>query len=75
MDDGFEMQLLGGEQWKALAQIKPHLVAEHGQRACARTVLLAHAVPRDMRHKIEILLHGQENTAILSQGESPCERS
>jgi hypothetical protein len=28
-----------------------------------------------MRHEIEILLHGRENTAILSQGESPRKRS
>ena len=71
MDNGFEMQFLGGEHRKSVAQIKPHLIAEHGQRASARTVFLAHAVLADMRHEIEILLHESENTVILPQGESP----
>ncbi len=72
MDDGFEMQLLGGEKWKALGEVKPHLIAEHGQRAGARAVFLAHASAPDMRHEIEILLHAIKNTAILFQSDSLC---
>ena len=57
VDDGFEMQLLGGDQRKAVGQIEAHLVAEDRARARAGAVALFHALFEDQFHQIEILAH------------------
>ena len=57
IDDGFQMQLLGGDQRKALGQIEAHLMAEDGARAGAGAVALFHALVQGQFHQIEILAH------------------
>jgi hypothetical protein len=39
-DDRSGVELLGGEKWKALPQVKAHLVAETAQRAGAGPIAL-----------------------------------
>ena len=58
MDDGFQMQLLGRDQRKALPEIEAHLVAEDGFRARARPVGLGHALGEDAAEEVLILAHG-----------------
>jgi hypothetical protein len=60
VDDGLEMQLLGGEHGKAVTQIKPRLRAEHGISARARAVGLELAVVEDMPEQIVIRNHRQK---------------
>ena len=57
VDDRLEMQLLGGDQGKALGQVEPHLMTEHAERAGAGAVGLAHALRAHAAHEVEILLH------------------
>ena len=58
MDDGFGMQLLGGQQRKAGGQIETHLPTEHRARAGAGAITLVVAMFKHMAHQIEVLLHG-----------------
>ena len=57
IDDGFQVYLLGGEQGETLAQVEPHLVAEHAFRAHAGPVMLHRPVFHDMSQQVEILFH------------------
>ena len=57
MDDGFQMQLFGRQNRKAMAQIKAHLMAEHGQSAGAGAIIALHAVVQHMLKQVKILLH------------------
>ena len=57
MNDGLEVDLLGGQQRETGAEIEPHLVAEHALRADTGAVGLHRAVGADMSQQIEILLH------------------
>ena len=59
VDDRFQVQLLGGDQRKAVGEIEAHLMAEHRQRAGAGAVALLHAVGEDVLHQVEILAHPQ----------------
>ncbi len=73
-DDGLEMDLLGGDQRKALVQVEPHLVAEHAAGAGASAVALGHAMGIDVAHEVFVLgaygagggIHGQQ-AQTLSQ--------
>ena len=47
-DDGFAVQLLGGQEREALGQVKAHLAAEDTQRAGARAVAALHTVGQDV---------------------------
>ena len=38
MDDAAKVQLLGGQDGKALRQVKPHLMAKEAQGSCSRAV-------------------------------------
>src|SRR5450830_2167374 len=58
MHDGFDVQLLGGQQRKAVLQVEAHLVAEYRAGAGAGAVSLFGAMFIDMAHEIEILAHG-----------------
>ena len=57
VDDGAQVQLLGGHQRKAGCEIEAHLIAEYAQGAGAGAVVLARAVLADVAQKIEILPH------------------
>ena len=59
MDDGAQMQLLGGDQRKTAREIEAHLMAEDRKRAGSGAVVLADAVVAHMAHEVEILLHGR----------------
>jgi hypothetical protein len=52
------VQLLGGDQGKALGQIEAHLVPEHASSADAGSVLLLDALVEDEAKKVVIGLHG-----------------
>src|SRR3990172_7199164 len=58
VNDGLNVQLLGGEQGVAGLQVVARLVAEDGQGACAGAVLFAKAVIEDMSEQVQVLLHG-----------------
>ena len=57
MDDGFQMQLLGGQHREAVGQIKTHLIAE--DRACpgAGAIATVRARLHHMTQEVEILFH------------------
>ena len=57
MRDGFKVRLLGGQERKTFAQIKPHLCAEDGIGAGAGAVGLELSVFEDVLEQIEILNH------------------
>ena len=52
MDDGFQVTFFGGDQRKALFQIKAHLIAEYADGAGASAVALFCAVIEHMFHQI-----------------------
>jgi len=54
-DDGLQKDLLGGDERKALVQVKTHLVAKHAARAGAGAVTLLHATRVDVAHEVFIL--------------------
>src|SRR5262249_48041039 len=58
VDNGFDVQLLGREQRKALRQVEPRLVAEYRQRTGPGAVVLLHAVGENVLHQVEVLTHG-----------------
>ena len=55
LNDGAQVHLLGGDQRKALVQVKPHLVAKHALGARARAVPFGHALRVHMAHEIFVL--------------------
>ena len=57
MDDGFQVQPLGGDQRKALREIEAHLVAEDRDGPRAGTVGFAGALVEDAAQKVMIGLH------------------
>ena len=57
MDNGPQMQLLGGEDRKPLCKVETHLVTEHRARAGAGAVSAVGAGFHHMPEKIEILFH------------------
>src|SRR6185503_1737866 len=53
--DRLEVQLLGGEQGEAVAQVEAQLAAEHRQRAGAGAVGLARAARKHFAQQVEVL--------------------
>ena len=51
------MKLLGGDKGETLIQIKAHLVSEHADSSCSRTVFLSYALSTDTAEQIQILFH------------------
>ena len=54
VNDRTQMQLLSGQQRKACAQIKAHLMAEDGARAGAGAVGFLYAVFKHVTHQREV---------------------
>src|ERR1700730_2597017 len=54
VDDGFPMQLFGGDERKALAQGKPHLMSKKRAGSGPGAVGLNLAIAQDLGEKIEI---------------------
>ena len=52
------MQLLGGDERKALAQVKPHLIAENRAGSGSGAIGLNLAIAQDLGEKFEIAMHG-----------------
>ena len=44
MDDGFDMELFGGHQWKPFSQVKTHLISESADRTGTGAIILANAL-------------------------------
>ena len=63
VDDGFDVQLLGGDQGKARGEIEAHLMAEHRARADTRAVALFHALGEHAVHEVEVLAHERSHPA------------
>jgi hypothetical protein len=57
MQDGFKMQLLGGEQRKPFPQVETHLVPEGTQGACPGTIGLFDACFQYVVQQVKILDH------------------
>ena len=57
VDNGTQMQFLGGYQWEARRQVEAHLITKHAERAGPGAILLAHPVIAHVAHQVEILLH------------------
>src|SRR5690606_27176449 len=76
VDDRAQVQLLGGDQREALAQVEAHLPAEHAARAGTRAVRLVGAVLEHVGQQLQVLLHALPPSAGItgcSTG-APCER-
>ena len=67
VDDGLEVQLLGGDHGKALPQVETHLVAEHAQGACAGTVGLFRPVLAHVAHQVKILVHVSRSLYVFAR--------
>ncbi len=57
VDDGAQVQFLGGEQRETLVEVETHLVAEHAACAGARAVHLVGAVVHHMAEQVKVLFH------------------
>ena len=57
VNDGFEMDFLGGNQGESLRQIEAHLVAKDADRAGAGPVVFFGAGCQHVAHQVEILFH------------------
>ena len=64
MDDGFQVDLLGGHQGKTLGEVETHLVAEHADGAGTRAVALLDAVVEDVLEQVEVLFHKMRNAEL-----------
>src|SRR5690606_26943733 len=76
VDDRAQVQLLGGDQREALAQVEAHLPAEHAAGAGAGAVRLVGAVLQHVGQQFQVLLHALPPSAVgagRSTG-APCER-
>jgi len=60
IDDRLQVQLLGGDHGKALAQIEAHLVAEQRAGAGAGAVALFGARFQGQAQQVDILAHSEE---------------
>ena len=60
VDDRAQVQLLGGDQRKALRQVEAHLPAEHAAGAGAGAVGFFAAVLEHVLQQVEVLLHRRE---------------
>jgi hypothetical protein len=61
VNDGFGVDLLGGEQREIGSQVKPRLRAEHGIRAGTGAVGLELSMLQNVPQQIEVLNHRGEN--------------
>jgi hypothetical protein len=59
VDDGLEMQLLGGQHGEAGRQVESHLVAEDAERAGPGPVGLGPSLLEDVVHQVAVLAHGR----------------
>src|SRR5215831_276151 len=57
VDDRFDVQLLGGQQWKATLKVEPHLMPEDRARADAGAIAFFDALAEHTLHQVEILAH------------------
>ena len=57
VDDAFQVQLFGGYERKAFAEIKAHLVSKAGDRARTGAVIFFDALFEYVAHEVEVLLH------------------
>ena len=57
VDDGLEMNLLGGEQRKALLKVITALMTKNADGTCTCAVMLLHALIKYLLHQIKILSH------------------
>src|SRR5690606_32087389 len=64
VDDRAQVQLLGGDQRKALAQVEAHLPAEHAAGAGAGAVGLVRPVFEHVAQQVEVLLHATPPAAV-----------
>ena len=55
MDDRFNVQLLGGDERKALDEVESHLLAEKAERSGAGAIALACSGLANQREEIKIL--------------------
>ena len=52
MNDRFEVNFFGGQQWKAGGQIETQLRAEHAERSSAGAVAFAGTVVKHVLHQV-----------------------
>ena len=55
IDDGFEVNFFGGDEWETFLQVKAHLVTEDAACACACAVCFCDAVFVNVAHKVFVL--------------------
>ena len=67
-DHRMEVHLLRGHEREPVAQVEPHLVAEHAQRAGARPVVLSGSLVEHPLEEIEVLPHTSDGTNQVRRG-------
>ncbi len=60
MDDGRDVDALGGHQREPLAEVEPHLMSEDAEGARSGPVALWHALVEDPLQQVEVGLHGAD---------------
>jgi len=66
LDDGAQVNFLGGHQREAFVQIEAHLVAKHAFGACAGAVGFGNAVAVHMLHEVFVLAAGRAHKGQFS---------
>lgn len=62
------MALLGGNQWKAFAEVETQLMAKYASGPGSRPVAFINAGFNDMFKKLKILLHGLQVKPLTLKG-------
>ena len=57
VDDGFQVDFLGGQQRKSILEVEPHLVAEQAGGPGSGAVAFEDAFRFDFAEEVEVLLH------------------
>src|SRR5262249_6670207 len=76
VDDRFDVQLLGGQQWKAALKVEPHLMPEDRARCDAGAISFLDALAEHTLNQVEILAHlalrsGRFDLRSLASNERP----
>ena len=66
VDNPFQKDFLGRQQRESLAQVEPHLMAEHAFRARARAVAADDTFGSDAAQEVEILFHRSNRLRVSS---------
>lgn len=72
MNNGRQMELLCGDHWESISEVKPHLVSKHREGSSARSVTFFDALVQDVFHQVEVRLHDIPFIAWVGEALDAC---